>query len=50
MKPSPLSPEWRKKRQKMAFFNKQELKLKRRIKNMNRKVNIVNSFNSLVIV
>jgi len=44
---SPLSPEWKKKRQKMteklirkgeAFFNKQELiqELKRRIKNMNR--------------
>lgn len=47
MKSSPLSPEWRKKRQEMteklirkgdAFFNKQELiqELKRRIKNMNR--------------
>ena len=47
MKPGPLSPEWRKKRQKMAeklirkgdaFFNKQELiqELKRRIENMNR--------------
>ena len=47
MKPSPLSPEWRKKRQEMteklirkgdAFFNKQKLiqELKRRIKNMNR--------------
>lgn len=47
MKPSQLSPEWRKKRQEMteklirkgdAFFNKQELiqELKRRIKNMNR--------------
>lgn len=47
MKPSPVSPEWRKKRQKMAeglirkgemFFKKQELirELKRRIKNVNR--------------